>query len=181
MRGIVITGGPGSGKTTLLEQLHARGEVVVAESGRDIIRQQLTIDGRALPWRDRSLFAAQMFNVDVRTYRESATRADTVFFDRGLVDTIGYLRLEQLPVPAHMEEAAWQLRYFPLVFIAPFWAEIYHRDEHRAQSALEAELTCQAMFEAYRHYGYRIVELPLVNVEQRIAFIDQLLDLQSND
>lgn len=65
MTGVVITGGPGSGKTSLVEALAALGHPVEPEAGRAIIRRQQAIDGQALPWRDRALFAELMLDRDL--------------------------------------------------------------------------------------------------------------------
>ena len=46
----VITGGPGVGKTTLLEALAKQGFPYVPEVAREIIREQASRNGDALPW-----------------------------------------------------------------------------------------------------------------------------------
>lgn len=102
----VLTGGPGAGKTTLLTALAAAGHMIAPEAGRAIIRDQLAIDGPALPWRDRALFAELMLNFDLRSHAEAQSGMAPVFFDRGVPDSIGYLRLCGLPVPEHVERAA---------------------------------------------------------------------------
>lgn len=104
-RFIVITGGPGSGKTTLLDALRESGHSAMPEAGRNIIRAQQAVDGPALPWRDPALFAELMLSWDMRSYEEAGQKSGTLFFDRGIPDTIGYLRLTSLPVPAHDDES----------------------------------------------------------------------------
>lgn len=164
---VVLTGGPGGGKTSLIEALARSGHRHVPESGRAVIRDQVAIGGRGLPWDDVALFAELMLAADLRAHTEAR---GTVFFDRGVVDTVGYLRLEGRPVPEHLYTAARECRY-DTVFVAPFWAEIYSHDTERRQSAAVAEATCAAVTAAYREFGYRPVELPLVGVEQRRDFV----------
>ena len=166
----VITGGPGAGKTTLIEQLAAKGFACVAESGRAIIKDQSAIGGPGLPWESVELFAELMLSRDLRAHRESAALDSAVFFDRGIVDTIGYLRLEGRPVPGHFDTAARRLRY-RRVFIAPFWPEIYTADAQRKQTPDVARATHDAISAAYREYGYRPVELPPATVEERVEFV----------
>jgi predicted ATPase len=167
----VLTGGPGAGKTTLLAALAAAGHVIAPEAGRAIIRDQLAIDGPALPWRERALFAELMLNFDLRSHREAQVRGAPIFFDRGLPDSIGYLRLCGLPVPEHVDRAARAFRYARIVFVAPPWREIYAQDAERKQDFAEAERTYEAVSAAYREHGYELVELPRADVATRAAFL----------
>jgi predicted ATPase len=114
----VITGGPGSGKTTLIDALEQEGFARTIEAGRGVIRDQVAVDGPALPWRDQAAFAERMLGWEMRSYRMATQQAGPVFFDRGIPDVIGYLRLMRLPVPPHIERAAEVFRYHRRVFIA---------------------------------------------------------------
>ena len=167
----VLTGGPGSGKTTLIEALKARGYATTEEAGRGVIREQMQSGGDGLPWIDRERFAELMFEWELRSYRDAERQDGPVIFDRGLPDTIGYLRLEGLEAPAWMEEEAWRLRYNVQVFIAPPWQEIYGKDEERRQSWDVAVRTYEQMVETYTDLGYELMELPRATVEQRARFV----------
>lgn len=170
-RFFVITGGPGSGKSTLLAALEREGFAVVEEAGRTIIRQEVQSSGRALPWIDPALFAEKMFAQDLQSYQSAGDESGLVFFDRGLLDVLGYLRLMNLPVPAHMTALAGVRRYNRTVFIAPAWPEIFTQDAERKQSPEEAERTCRAMIDIYSEYGYELRELPRDTVAARVAFV----------
>ena len=102
----VVTGGPGSGKTTLIDALAQAGCARSIEAGRGVIQDQVAIGGPALPWRDPQAFAELMLCWEMRSYHLAQEQAGPVFFDRGVPDVIGYLRMLGLPVPHHMEEAA---------------------------------------------------------------------------
>lgn len=167
----VITGGPGSGKTTLIDALVNAGLGTSPEAGRRIIQHQQAVDGPALPWRDRALFAELMLAFDMAGHAAAVARPGSILFDRGVPDVIGYLNLVGLAVPGHMDRAARLLRYNSRVFIAPPWPEIYRNDGERKQDLDEAKRTYDAMVEVYGRYGYAPVELPRVPVEDRVAFI----------
>ncbi|WP_433949084.1 AAA family ATPase [Brevundimonas diminuta] len=170
-RRIVLTGGPGSGKTTLLEALAAAGHVTSPEAGRAIIRRQQAIDGEALPWKDRALFAELMLDRELEAHARAESADGPVFFDRGVPDVVGYLSLCGLPVPAHMERAAQDIRYDRRVFIAPVWPEIFGQDAERKQDLDEARRTFDAMAETYPRFGYELIELPKAPVSERLDFV----------
>jgi predicted ATPase len=170
-RFVVITGGPGSGKTTLIDLLQRAGYAGTNEAGRGVIQDQVAIGGHALPWHDRPLFAELMLSWEMRSYRIAQQSPGLVFFDRSIVDLVGYFRLINLPVPVHLERAVQSFRYYPRVFIAPPWEEIYEQDRERKQDFSEAVRTFEAMVTAYSANGYELLEIPRSAVEQRVAFI----------
>ena len=165
---IVVTGGPGSGKSTLLAALAADGFACSDEAGRGVIRDQVAVGGAGLPWRDRALFAELMLCWELRSYRMAE---GVTFFDRGVPDVVGYLRVEGLEVPGHIADAARNFRYGTTVFLAPPWPEIYRTDAERKQSPELAERTCTTMAEVYAALGYTVVELPRTTVDSRKSFV----------
>ena len=167
----VVTGGPGSGKSTLLDALERAGFARSQEAGRGVIRDQTAIDGQALPWRDRAAFAELMLSWEMRSYHLARCARGPVFFDRGVPDVIGYLRLTGLAVPAHAEAAARRFRYHRRVFIAPPWPEIFAGDAERKQDFAEAQRTYEAMLQAYPRFGYALLELPRASIGERVAFM----------
>jgi predicted ATPase len=179
-RFIVITGGPGSGKTTLIEAMRGRGFATSPEAGRGIIQHQQAISGPALPWRNAALFAELMLCWELRSHAAAGAGSGPVFFDRGIPDTIGYLKLNGLAVPPHMLEAARLHRYRRSVFIAPPWPEIFTQDTERHQTLAEAELTHAAMVETYSSLGYELVPLPRAPLDERVRFLLAESGLQSS-
>ncbi|MDG4879964.1 AAA family ATPase [Mesorhizobium sp. WSM4884] len=170
-RFFVLTGGPGSGKTTLIEALKAAGFATAPEAGRGIIRDQVAIGGPALPWQDRALFAELMLSWELRSWHAAHADRGFVFFDRGVPDTIGYLRLCGLPVLDHIASAATTFRYARRVFIAPPWPAIFTQDQERKQTLDEAERTFQSVASVYAELGYELMPLPLASVEERVRFV----------
>lgn len=167
----VLTGGPGSGKSTLIDALSRAGQTTFPEAGRAIIQHQVAIGGRALPWIDPLLFAEIMLSRDIKSYHLAERSSSSVFFDRGVVDVIGYLRLMNLTIPAHMQNAVAEFRYNHRVFVAPPWKEIFEQDRERRQDFAEAEKTYEAVTAAYSDNGYELVEIPRSPIEERVLFI----------
>jgi len=84
-------------------------------------------------------------------------------------DVAGYLRLNGLPIPAHVDKAARMFRYHRRVFIAPPWPAIFTSDAQRKQSFEQAQATYEAMLETYSAFGYELIPLPLDSVEARVT------------
>ncbi len=169
----VITGGPGSGKSTLIDALRTAGFRAATEVGREIIKQQVAIAGRALPWQDPALFAELMLSWELRAYDAFSADAgpDPIVFDRGVPDVAGYLRLVGLPVPDHVQRAVTQCRYHTRVFICPPWPEIFEQDAERKQTLEEAVRTYESLAKTYAANGYTLVEVPRVSVRERASFV----------
>lgn len=170
-RFFVLTGGPGSGKSTLLAGLCAAGYSGSIEAGRGIIQDQVAIGGAALPWNDPALFSETMLSWEMRSYHIAEAEPGITFFDRGVPDIVGYLRLCALPVPEHMARAAETFRYNRRVFIFPPWPEIFAQDSERKQSLDEAKRTFHAVAGAYADCGYDLVEVPRLPAEERVRFV----------
>lgn len=167
----VITGGPGSGKSTLIDDLQGRGYARTMEAGRGVIQDQVAIGGSALPWSDPLAFSELMLSWELRSYRMAQDLHGLVFFDRGIPDVAGYLRLLNLRVPDHVDKAARSFRYDRRVFIAPPWEEIFEQDQERKQDFDEAVRTCEVMIATYTAYDYELIEIPRFTVEERVQFV----------
>ena len=167
----VVTGGPGAGKTSLITELARRGFHTIPESGRAIIREEVARGGDALPWADRMAYVERMLERDLRAYEDAQALSGPVVFDRGTPDILGYLTLCGLPVPPYIAAAAKGARYNACVFLAPYWDEIFSQDAERKQTRAEAEATCAVMRETYTALGYKITELPRVEIERRADFV----------
>jgi len=167
----ILTGGPGSGKSSLIEALHRQGYARSIEAGRGIIQDQVAIGGGALPWSDPLLFAELMLSWEMRSYQIAQESPGPVFFDRGVPDVLGYLRLLDIRAPGHMRKAAEIFRYNRTVFIAPPWREIFCQDRERKQDFDEAVRTCESMIATYRDFDYEPVEVPRLPLQQRLSFI----------
>lgn len=170
-RFFVVTGGPGAGKSALVDALSQAGYARSIEAGRGVIQDQVTIGGTALPWSDRILFAELMLSWDMRSYHLAQQAEGTAFFDRGVPDVAGYLRMLGVPVPAHVRRAAEMFRYNRRVFIAPPWREIFIQDRERKQNFEEAIRTYEALKATYSDHDYELIELPRASVEERVRFV----------
>ena len=167
----VITGGPGAGKSTLLDALGGRGHACVPEVARGIIQEQMLTGGDALPWGDVARYRDMMLVRSIETYDAAVGGAAITFFDRGVVDVLGYTRVIGLPIDEALMSAARDRRYNATVFILPPWEAIYRNDAERKQTFEESIDVHEALVEVYRLCGYDLLEVPRESLESRADFI----------
>jgi predicted ATPase len=167
--GYIITGGPGAGKTSVLDVLQQQGNHVMPEVARDIIREQMAIDGPALPWRDTFLYKRIMGEKTIQAFH--AAPETICFFDRGIPDVIAYGKLIGAPEDHVLEEAVRTHRCNQQVFIFPPWKEIYTTDTERKQDFTEAIATYNIIKETYVECGYELIEVYFGTMQERAAFI----------
>src|SRR5687767_10962761 len=164
----VLTGGPGVGKTAVLRELQRRGELVVEENARAVIREQAAAGGRGLPWGDNDLFVRLTAERDIAAFDALASESRQVFFDRGVFDTYG---ANGTAPPPWLVEAVRSRRYNARVFVFPAWREIYDTDEERKQGWAEAERTFDLVMETLPRLGYAPAVVPKATVEERADFV----------
>lgn len=162
----VITGGPGVGKSTLLNAAAKAGMTTFAEVARIILR---TPGGMAMRALRPAEFADAMLESEIAAFE--AAGEGVSLYDRGFPDIVGFLRLEGLPVPVELDHACRTLRYNGPIFRGPPWKEIFVQDEERIQDWTQALASDRAVCAAWVDYGYRLVDLPLVSVPERLAFM----------
>lgn len=172
---VMLSGCSGGGKSTLLEALEARGFATAPEPGRQIVREQLWIDGPALPWVDMRQFMELVVSRALHQVDEASRRGGVTIFDRGLVDAYAYFIRSGIEVPSHIGNAVQRIRYADTVFMAPPWPEIFEADAERRHGFEEAVAEYRSLLHAYADLGYTLVELPKVSVEARTAFMVERL------
>ena len=171
-RTAVISGAPGSGKTALLSTLARRGFRVVDEAARAILREP---GGMALRADDPLAFAKAMFAREMADLESVADDRRWTIFDRGLADSVGFLRLSGIAVPAEMARWPAQIRYSGPVFLAPAWARIYRGDAERIQDWDQAVASGEAVAAAWRDAGHNPIDLPQIAPEERADFVQSCL------
>ena len=167
----ILTGCSGGGKSTLLAALEKRDFLCVPEAGRDIVRQQDLIGGDAVPWRNGSALCELILSKNICNFEQYIEKTEKIFFDRSIPEAIGYDHvLGRLPLAHHIKAAAIY-RYNPAVFMLPPWPEIFVHDAERRHSIDDAVLEYDLQKKIYLECGYRIIDVPKLPVEDRVAFV----------
>lgn len=172
----VITGASGGGKSTLISALAVAGYATVPEAGRQIVAEQMSINGTSLPWADQAAFLGLLFARSIATFDSAETLiGETVFFDRSFVEAIAYAAVIGQAAPQFMHKAAAERRFTNPVFVCPPWQEIFARDGERRHDFEFAIRDYEANVAAYSAAGYELMEIPRACVEERVAFITRQL------
>ena len=174
----VITGGPSTGKTTLLEELEKLGHKTVAEAARSVIDEALKKGISIEQLRtDEKQFQHDVVKLKAEIEALNDQTALT-FFDRGMHDTIAYLRYYGFTIEDWVLELMRNAKYKKVFLLEPLstYKQDYARTEdHDFTKGLQAFLK-----RAYTEYGMEPVSVPALSVNQRVQFIlDEAKDKQT--
>lgn len=170
----VITGGPGFGKTALINELRLKGYLCSGEFARDTIEKQQRIGGELLPWKKPKQFQEEILRLR-KDFYESVPDQTLAFADRGIPDQLAFAHYKGFGVPQILKASAEKYRYAQKVFVTPPWPEIFVNDSIRSETYDEATFIHQSVLDIYHQLDYQIIELPLFSVNERLAFILQII------
>jgi predicted ATPase len=166
MKKYVITGGPGIGKTTVIEILASCGHKVVPEAARMIIEEEKIKGSEALPW--LNLLRFQELVAERQLSLEKEHESEVTFHDRGIIDGHGYSILGRVKTPEIVERFG-KNRYEKVFILEPL--PFYENDTSRWEDKDEGLKIHLAIIDAYNHFGYKPIFVPVLPPEERVDFI----------
>ena len=169
----VITGAPCCGKTTLIDLLADKGFQTVPEVGRQYVEGEMA-RGRAL---DEIIRAAttQRAIEEMQLKAERGLRAtDVVFLDRGLPDCLSWDRLSGLN-PNEVLAECFHHRYASVFILDPL---PFQENGARDDDAAEVGYLDEWLARDYSALGYRVVRVPVLSPQERLAFVLERLSEQ---
>ncbi|WP_271769412.1 AAA family ATPase [Aquimarina algiphila] len=172
-RRYIITGAPGTGKTSLINELQKNGYLCYEEISRKIIKEQQQIGKNKTPWGDLSGFVDLVYQQTIKELQNPVNQ--TTFVDRGLPDTIAYLKTKLCSTPQYLLDFPYTTYYASTVFLAPPWGEIYINDPQRPQSREESIQIHKHLIEIYEELHFNIEILPKTTLTQRVDFIRSII------
>ncbi|MGY4879127.1 AAA family ATPase [Vreelandella aquamarina] len=170
----VVTGGPGGGKTTILTALSERGYSFAPESARKIIKERLAAGLSPRP--EPVSFAHEILRTDIEKYRNIGVNKHPAFFDRGILDALYMLDIENEVTHDEVARYIHDYPYNDVVFFLPPWKEIYGTDSERDQTFEEAVEVFEGMRRWYLQWGYETWDVPRRNIDERLSFILEVVD-----
>ncbi len=166
----IITGGPSTGKSSVLAELRKRGFECFEEIARQVIKENQEKGSSVLPWVDMLAFSDEVFNRMILLNKDLPNNK-TCFLDRSIIDLIGYMNFASKEAPSRYADGAKASSYAKTVFYMPFWSGIYANDDQRLESTEEAQKIDQGLRKAYTDLDYKLVEVPMLPVPERVDFI----------
>ena|SRR5690606_1146085 len=171
---VVITGGPGTGKTAIIDHLKAMGDYCLDEISREVILAAREEGVEQLFLTQPILFSQRLLEGRIAQYQEVACVPQTIFFDRGIPDTVAYMDYFNTVYPEHFKEACRNHPY-DVVFLLPPWEEIYCSDNERYENFKQATAIYNELKATYHSYGYNPIEVPIGTVKNRVNYIKSQL------
>jgi len=163
----VITGAPCSGKTAVICGFEQLGFPVVHEVARAFIDEELQ-KGKSITQIKADIFSFERHILNKKIAIEESLPEDTiVFMDRAVPDSIGYYTLEGLN-PEEPIAKSKQRQYKKIFF---FERLEFKKDNVRSEDDKIAARLDRLLKESYQTLGYKIVDVPLLPVNERIDFI----------
>jgi len=163
LRKFVISGGPSSGKTSVINELGKEFKTF-NESAREVLKNKDFNKGAQY----------EIFKRQLQQSNEANNFNETVFFDRGIVDSLAYFKYHGFKIPIEiLENSKPQNTGYEIIFILDFVP--YVKDDIRKESKEEAEEIHKVIYKVYEELKYKIVKVPFMSVEERIEFIKGFL------
>ncbi len=167
MRKVVITGPPLSGKSSVIKELETLDYNVVHESAREIIDLLRGLKFKEPHKEKRHLFQREVVKLQIRK-EDGVSHFPLIFFDRGIVDSIAYYRLDDLELPTSLVGLVNARRYDKVFYLKPLSNIGEDRGPIDETERMRLEILT---LQAYKDFGYSPIEVPEMSLRKRVDLI----------
>ena len=170
----VIAGAQSCGKTTLVDQLADQGFQTVPEGARLYLEREVA-RGRMINEIRENVAAIQHGILDIQLRIEGELRAtDVAFLDRAVPDCLAWWRVYGLN-PNEILTECFRHRYASVFVLDRLPIQ---RDDLRPEDEALAAFLDEWIARDYSALGYRVVRVPVLSPEERLAFVLERLSEQ---
>lgn len=164
----IITGGPSSGKKSVIRLLKTMGYRVVSEVARGVIgranRQGISTEELR---KNEAEFQESLLPIKLKL-EQNLSRKEIIFWNRGMPDSYAYLQNcggDPRRALCLCERGLYK-RVFLLEPLPRFVKDYARTENHKVARKLS-----QLLKEAYEMFGYEVISVPVMPVEERAKFI----------
>ncbi len=164
----ILTGGPCSGKSKTLEYLSSLGYFTFTELARVLVDVEIA-KGRKIEEirKDELNFQKKLLKMKIKL-ESKVDPKQIIFFDRGIPDSIAYLKKENLNVDKVIKGSK-KRKYKKVFFMEQYQ---FKGDYARIEDKKTAEIISKLIFETYTNLGYKLVRVPVMRtIEEKGKFI----------
>jgi len=175
---IVITGGPATGKTAIIDCLRSLGHLCFEEVIRKLtaaaqdagdIKETHSNPIALVP--DSKKFNSTLIKLRIDDYLAAEKLSTEIcFFDRGMPDVLAYMTYFDQAYGSDFIDICKSYTY-DYMFLLPPWKAIYTDDEERFETFEQATDIYHHLHDTYHRFGYKVIEVPYGNVEERARYI----------
>ena len=165
-RNYVITGGPCTGKTEIIKALSKEGFIIVPEAARLVKTRSKTFGG-PLPESNFKAYEEEVIQEQERLDHENP--GVVRFHDRTFCDDKAYYEFNHVSLPPTLIAMMRNYRFDNIFMLSQLG--FYNQDKDRHETKEEADLLHRLTREAYISQGYEIIDIPAVEVWERIRII----------
>jgi predicted ATPase len=170
----VITGAPSPGKSTLIDQLADRGFQAVPEAGRQCVEREMA-KGRTIDEIRGNMAAIQIATKDMQSEIEHGLRAnDVLFLDGAVPGSLAWYRAFGLN-PNEILLECFHHHYASVFILDPL--PFQENGARNGDAPIVAYLD-EWLARDYSSLGYRVLRVPLLSPEERLAFVLERLSEQ---
>jgi predicted ATPase len=171
----VIAGGPGSGKTSLLKAVGEgpSGFKVVPETAEEMIKAGIAVGISVEEQRkDPVAWQFDLLQKDFDLFNTLANEAkEVVLTDTSFVETVVFSARAGIEMSPAIDSWLRNKRYKVVFFLAPI--NTYEHTAHRMEKHDECVQISNEVQAAYTQYGYTVVVVPLMPIEDRRKFVEE--------
>jgi predicted ATPase len=175
----VLTGGPGCGKTSLFNQLYGKGFFMIDEVAEYLIASELNKNGNCLPWVDLNKFQERVLDKQIEFEKSIPSEYEAAILDRSKIDGIAFYRSSGLSPPRKLIQEAKDSRYDLVFFFDKLPREIYAKNQIRRETFEESERIHDEIKRAYESFGYNLINVPLMPIQDRAEFVLDFINQSS--